>query len=58
VAGCEDGAVAALDAKGALIRLGRVSGRPTHIEAMQTSAGPLAVLATDQGEVKAFRIGN
>jgi hypothetical protein len=58
VVGCDDGAVAALDEKGKLIRLGKVAGQPAHIVPLQTSAGPLAVLATDQGEVKAFRIGN
>ncbi len=47
-----------LDEKGKLIRLGKVAGRPAHIVPLQTSTGPLAVVATDQGEVKAFRIGN
>jgi hypothetical protein len=56
VAGCEDGTVAVLDAHGVLIRLGRVAGRPWHIEALPTPAGPLAVLATDRGEVKGFKI--
>ena len=58
VVGCDDGAVAAFDEKGKLIRLGKVAGRPAHIVPLQTSTGPLAVVATDQGEVKAFRIGN
>jgi hypothetical protein len=57
VVGCDDGTVAALDCKGGLARLGKVLGRPTHIEALPTPAGPLAVLGTDQGEIKAFRIG-
>jgi len=57
VVGCDDGTVAALDEKGELIRLGKVTGRPTHVEALQTPAGPLAVLGTDQGEVKGFKIG-
>jgi len=57
VAGCDDGTVAALDEKGGLIRLGKVTGRPAHLLPLQTPAGPLAVLATDQGEVKAFKVG-
>jgi len=58
VAGCDDGTVTALDGKGSLIRLGKLAGRPTHIETLNTPAGPLAVLATDQGEVKGFKIGD
>jgi hypothetical protein len=57
VVGCDDGTVAALDATGGLLRLGQVTGRPTHIETLETPAGPLAVLATDRGEVKGFKIG-
>jgi hypothetical protein len=55
-AGCEDGAVAALNEKGTIVRLGKITGRPTHIETLETPAGPLAVLGTDQGEVKGFKI--
>ena len=58
VAGCDDGTVAALDNQGDLFRLGKVTGRPTHIAALQTPAGPLAVLATDPGEVKGFKIAD
>ena len=57
VVGCDDGTVAALDEKGAVVRLGQVTGRPLHMMALETPAGPLAVLATDQGEVKGFKIG-
>jgi outer membrane protein assembly factor BamB len=56
VVGCDDGTVTALDSQGTLFRLGKVSGRPTHITVLQTPAGPLAVLATDQGEVKGFHL--
>ena len=58
VAGCDDGTVAALDQRGMLIRLGKVTGRPMHIRSLQTPAGSLAVLATDKGEVKGFKIGD
>jgi hypothetical protein len=58
VAGCDDGAVTALDSQGALIRLNKVTGRPTHMEVLDTPAGPLAVLATDRGEVRGFKIGD
>jgi len=57
IVGCDDGTVAALDEKGALVRLGQVTGRPLHMMALETPAGPLAVLATDQGEVKGFKAG-
>ena len=57
VVGCEDGTVAALDGRGAIVRLGRITGRPTHMQTLETAAGPLAVLATDRGEVRGFRIG-
>ena len=58
VVGCDDGTVAALDQRGATIRLGKVTGRPMHIETLNTPAGPVAVLATDKGEVKGFKIGD
>lgn len=58
VAGCDDGTVTALDQQGTLVRLGKVTGRPTHIQSLQTPAGPSAVLATDKGEVKGFKIGD
>jgi hypothetical protein len=58
VVGCDDGTVAALDQRGTPIRLGKVTGRPTHMETLQTLARSLAVLATDKGEVKAFKIGD
>lgn len=58
VVGCDDGTVAALDQQGTLIRLGKVTGRPIHIQSLQTSAGALAILATDKGEVKGFEIGD
>jgi hypothetical protein len=57
VVSCDDGTVAALDEKGALLRLGKTAGRAWQIAAVETAAGPLAVLATDKGEVKGFRIG-
>ena len=58
VVGCDDGTTAALDETGALIRLGHVIGRPMHVVTFQTPAGPVAVLATDKGEVTGFRIGD
>ncbi len=58
VIGCDDGAVAALDQQGTVIRLGKVTGRPRHIRSLKTPAGSLAVLATEKGEVKAFKIGD
>ena len=58
VVGCDDGTVAALDGQGQIIRLGKVTGRPNQIEALDTPAGPVAVLATDKGEVKGFKIGD
>ncbi len=58
VAGCDDGTVAALDKNGVLLRLGKVTGRPMHMESLQTPAGPLTVLATDQGEVRGFKMSD
>ncbi len=52
VIGCEDGAVVVLNGEGELIRLDSVSGRPTCIDVL----GDTALLATDKGEVKAFKI--
>ena len=57
VTGCDDGTVAALDHRGKLVGLAKITGRPTHIESLQTHTGSLAVLATDKGEVKAFNAG-
>ncbi len=58
VIGCDDGTVTMLDQQGQLIRLGEVTGRPTQIETLNTPSGPLAVLATDKGEIKGFKIEN
>jgi hypothetical protein len=57
VVGCDDGTVAALDENGTLVQLGRITGRPTHAVVLETSSHPLAVLATEKGEVKGFTIG-
>ncbi|MEA1949916.1 MAG: VCBS repeat-containing protein, partial [Planctomycetota bacterium] len=56
VVGCDDGTVIALDELGEIVQVGNITGRPTHIEAFETRAGSLAVLATDKGEVKGFKI--
>jgi hypothetical protein len=56
VVGCDDGTVAALDPRGRIIRLGKVTGRPMEIETLDAPAGPVAVLATDKGEVRGFKI--
>jgi len=52
--GCEDGTVVVLNGKGEMIRTGKVSGRPTHVEAMSTDSGTLMLLGTDKGELKAM----
>jgi hypothetical protein len=57
VVGCDDGTVTALDEQGVPIATGKVTGRPAHMETLETPGGPLAILATDEGEVKAFKIG-
>jgi hypothetical protein len=57
IVGCENGDVAALDGNGEILRKGKVVGRPMHLEALATSAGLQAVFATDQGQVRAFRLG-
>jgi outer membrane protein assembly factor BamB len=58
VVGCEDGTVTALDGQGRIVRVGNVTGQPRHMQSVETPAGPVVVLATDQGQVKAYRIGN
>jgi outer membrane protein assembly factor BamB len=52
--GCEDGTVVVLNGKGEVICTGKVSGRPTHVEAMSTDSGTLMLLGTDKGELKAM----
>ena len=54
--GCEDGSVVAIDQQGRVRRAGNITGRPDHIAMLVTPSGPMAVLATDQGEVKGFRV--
>jgi len=54
VAGCENGDVVVLDGAGRLLRQGKATGRPMHVETLRTAAGVLAVFATDRGEVRAF----
>lgn len=58
VVGCDDGTVAALDEQGAIVRVSNVSGRPMHMEVLETRAGSLVVLATDKGDVKGFKIAD
>ena len=58
VVGCDNGTVAALDGRGQIIRIGKVTGRPMQIETLDTPAGPVAVLATGKGEVKGFKIAD
>ena len=55
--GCADGTVAVLDGKGDLVRLGEVTGRPTHIEQLDMPDGILTILATDKGYLHAFNVG-
>jgi hypothetical protein len=56
--GCDDGAINVLDGTGQLVRLGKVSGRPTCIDVLSVpSDHPVVLFATDSGEVKAFAIG-
>jgi hypothetical protein len=56
--GCDDGAINVLDGTGQLVRLGKVSGRPTCIDVLSIpSAYSMLLFATDSGEVKAFAIG-
>lgn len=57
VVGGDDGAVTALDKSGVVIRVGRVAGRPTHMQSLETPTGALVVVATDQGEVCGLMIG-
>jgi len=58
VIGCDDGVINVLDGTGQLIRLGKVNGRPTCIDALNVPSNHFMVLfATDSGKVKAFAIG-
>ena len=55
VVGCDDGTVVALDGQGELVRLDKIEGRPTRILELDTqAAGPVVVLASSEGEIKAF----
>ncbi|MHC4442489.1 MAG: FG-GAP repeat domain-containing protein [Planctomycetota bacterium] len=57
VVGCEDGTVLVLDGQGETIRSGRITGHPTHIGILRnSSAEVMPLLATDQGEIKAFTL--
>ncbi|MFC1712383.1 hypothetical protein ACFL6S_01875 [Candidatus Poribacteria bacterium] len=57
IIGCEDGAVVVLDGKGELIRSDKVNGRPTCIDEFGVSTiGSMVLVATDKGEVKAFKL--
>lgn len=57
VVACDNGTVAVLDHQGVLIGQSKVTGRPMHRLTLQTPAGPVVVLATEQGDVRGFRIG-
>ncbi len=54
VAGCEDGTLVVLDGGGEVVRSGRIAGRPTCIVRVDGDV----VLATDEGEVKGWRVGD
>jgi hypothetical protein len=54
--GCENGKIVVLDGQGEMIRSGRVTGRPMYIESLTAGkSGSLVLLATNNGEVKAFK---
>ena len=55
VTGCEDGGVVVLDGEGEIVRLDKVNGSPTCIEAVNIGSSTV-LLATDKGAVKAFRL--
>ncbi len=55
VVGCEDGTVLVVDSRGRPVRSGAVDGRPTCIDALDVDGEPVVVLATDKGQVKAFK---
>ncbi len=57
VVGCEDGTVALLDGNGNVVRLGAVTGRPTHIERADMQAGVGVILATAKGCIHGFSVG-
>jgi hypothetical protein len=57
VVGCVDGTIAVLDHTGALVCLGKVTGRPIQMVVLDTPTDALAVVATDRGEVTWFRFG-
>jgi hypothetical protein len=54
--GSEDGNVIAMDANGKIIGQGTMSGKPVDIQVVQTAEGPLAVITSDKGEGKGFRL--
>jgi hypothetical protein len=55
---CEDGSLAVLDGAGSLVCRGAVAGRPVCVAAIDGGAeGPLAVVATERGQLRAFRGG-
>ncbi|MCX7670418.1 MAG: VCBS repeat-containing protein, partial [Anaerolineae bacterium] len=49
VVGCEDGGVAALDSRGELVRIGKLTGRPTHVQMTPEAGGLIVVFASDRG---------
>jgi hypothetical protein len=57
VVGCDDGTVAVLDSAGQVSALGKVTGRPVHLQVLTTPAGHVLVFATDQGEIQGLRVG-
>jgi hypothetical protein len=54
--GCDDGSVITLNGRGEVTRRNRLSGRPEALEILETPSGPMAVLATDSGQITAFRL--
>lgn len=56
LAGCEDGTVVALDARGKPTAQGKLHGRPVDLRVLQTPQGPLGVFTTSQGEVAGYRL--
>jgi hypothetical protein len=52
--GCDNGDVVFLDAQAEIVGKGQVTGRPTHVQLVPTSAGPLIVLATNRGAVAGY----
>jgi hypothetical protein len=55
-AGCADGTILAMNARGEVIRKAMMEGKPADIQILKTTSGPVVIITTVNGDINGFRL--